>query len=179
MAPAPGYTAPMRTDGDANLVLIGLPGAGKSTVGVLLAKATGRNFVDSDVFIQAGQDRSLREIIEADGLDAFRRVEEQYVLCLEVRGYVIATGGSVVYSTAAMRRLKAGGPVIYLSLAFETVERRVRDTAARGVVMEPGQSLRELYDQRRPLYERWADVTVDCEGRNQEQVLAAILAELE
>lgn len=169
----------MRLESHANLVLIGMPGAGKSTVGVLLAKATGRNFVDSDVFIQAGQDRSLREIIETDGLEAFRRVEEQYVLCLEVRATVIATGGSVVYSARAMRRLKETGVVIYLSLAFETVERRVRDTAERGVVMEPGQSLRELYDQRRPLYEKWADLTIDCEGKNQEEVLAAVLAELE
>ncbi len=158
-----------------NIILIGMPGVGKSTVGVLLAKATGRNFIDTDVYIQAGDGRTLQEILDLAGTAEFCRIEEQYLLCLEVRRHVVATGGSAVYSEPAMTSLKRGGVVVHLDLPLAEIERRLANLAVRGVVMAPGQSLAALYQQRQPLYRRWADVTVDCEGKTQDQVVAEIL----
>lgn len=162
-------------DDSANIILIGMPGVGKSTVGVLLAKALRRGFVDSDLLIQAGEDRGLQEIIDRNGNDAFCRLEEQYLLCLDVRRHVIATGGSAVYSEPAMRALKASGPVVHLSLPLERLLERLENLATRGVVIDPNQGLGELYRRRMPLYARWADVTVECDGRNQDQVTTEII----
>ena len=164
-------------DGD-NIVLIGMPGVGKSTVGVLLAKATGRQFVDTDVAIQVGQGRKLQEIIDADGLDAFRRAEGAAILSMDFRAHVIATGGSVVYSEPAMTHLAAGGPVVHLDLPLERIIQRIENLSVRGLVMEPSSSLSELHRQRHPLYRRWAEVTIDCEGLTQDQVVAEIIREL-
>lgn len=158
-----------------NIVLIGMPGVGKSTVGVLLAKATRRSFVDTDVFIQAGQGRTLQEIIDADGLEAFCHIEEQYIRCLEVRACVIATGGSVVYSDAAMQALRTGGLVVHLDLPLDTIIRRIENLDVRGVVMSPGQTLASLYELRQGLYRKYADLTIACQGLTQDQVVAAIL----
>jgi shikimate kinase len=159
-----------------NISLIGMPSCGKSTVGVLLAKAAGMNFVDTDVVIQAGQGRSLREIIAAEGLEGFLRIEEQAIVALDVHGHVVATGGSVIYSGAAMRRLKAGGVVVYLDRPVEIIRAHIGDTGRRGVVMRPEQSVEDLHAERRPLYERWADVRIDCGDRPHEQVVEAVLA---
>jgi len=158
----------------SNIILIGMPGVGKSTVGVLLAKATARDFLDTDVLIQNLHARRLQDIIDADGLDVFRDIEEKAVLSLDLHSHVIATGGSVVYSTPAMLHLKTTGPAVYLYLPFERLQERLLDLDDRGVVRRPGQSLRDLYDSRRPLYERFADFTVDCTGLTHDNVVAAV-----
>lgn len=162
-------------DSTANIVLIGMPGVGKSTVGVLLAKLLGRGFCDTDLAIQTRTGRRLQDIIDSDGTAAFCRIEAETVLALDLRGCVIATGGSVVYSDAAMRRLKAEGLIVHLDLSLPTLVKRLRDISGRGVVMAPGQSLADLYAERMPLYRRWADVTLLCEGLNHDQVLARLL----
>lgn len=163
---------------ERNIILIGMPGVGKSTIGVLLAKATRRSFIDTDVYIQVSQGRPLQEIIRTEGLAAFCRIEEQCILSLDCRAHVMATGGSVVYSPAAMAHLKKSGAIVHLDLAPGLLERRLSDMAVRGVVIEPGRTLRELHEQRRPLYEEWADVTIDTAGKNQDQVVAEILPAL-
>jgi len=159
-----------------NIVLIGMPGVGKSTVGVLLAKTTSRPFIDTDVQIQAEEGKRLQEILDAAGTAEFRRIEEQYMLSLDCRGHVIATGGSVVYSTPAMDHLKRSGVVIHLDLPLVLIEQRLTNLDSRGVVMERNQTLADLFEERLPLYERWADVTVDCQGLTHEQVVDTIVA---
>jgi len=160
--------------GDKNIVLIGMPGVGKSTVGVLLAKALGRYFVDTDVLIQAIQGRSLQEIIDHDGLAAFRKIEEDYILCTDLTNAVIATGGSVVYSEKAMRHLAAYGVIIHLDLSVDKTEQRIRNLPTRGVVMERGQTIRSLYAQRQPLYRQYAQLTIDCTDKTHEQIVVEI-----
>jgi shikimate kinase len=160
---------------DRNFVLIGMPGAGKSTCGVLLAKATGRPFIDTDVWIQSLEGCRLQEIIDGRGLAAMRAVEEQRVLELDVRGHVVATGGSVVYSEPAMRHLKAAGEVVFLEVGVAALHERLGDAAERGIVRAPGQSFDELYAERLPLYRRYADHTIDCNGLDHEAVVAAMV----
>jgi shikimate kinase len=159
-----------------NIVLIGMPGVGKSTVGVLLAKASRRDFIDIDVQIQAAEGRALQDIIDAGGLSGFCRIEERCVLALDCRRCVIATGGSVVYSAAAMGHLKGSSLIVHLDLSLPLLEKRLTDMASRGVVIGPGRTLAELYQERQPLYQAWADLTIDCAGRTHEQVVEAILA---
>jgi shikimate kinase len=172
-------TDPGNCCGDTeNIILIGMPWSGKSTAGVLLAKQLSRNFVDTDLVIQAAEKRRLQEIIDTEGLAAFRRLEERHVLGLSCRGHVIATGGSVVYSESAMAHLKKNGCCIYLELPFAALKQRAADMAMRGLVRARGQSLRDLYEERTPLYARYADVTVRCGERNHEAVLRAIVAAL-
>lgn len=161
--------------GDKNIVLIGMPGVGKSTVGVLLAKALGRYFLDTDVFIQAIQDRSLQEMIDSEGLAAFCKIEEDYVLCIDLTNAVIATGGSVVYSERAMEHLAAHGVIVHLDLPVDKIERRIENLCTRGVVMEQGQTIRSLYDQRQSLYRQYAQLTIDCTDKNHEQVVTEVV----
>ncbi len=168
----------MRDPTDGNVTLIGMPGVGKSTVGVLLAKASQRGFVDTDVVIQTETGRALQTIIDEDGLDAFRRVEEAAVIGLQVRGHVIATGGSVVYSERAMRHLQSGGPIVALSLPIECLVRRLSNLSVRGVVMPAGWTLRRLDEERAPLYCKWADLVVDAAAKTQDQLVAEILDHL-
>ncbi len=162
----------------ANIVLIGMPGAGKSTVGVLLAKALSRDFLDTDVYIQAKQGRTLQEIIDQDGMPAFCRIEERRVLSLKCRTSVIATGGSVVYSPAAMARLQASGIIIHLDLDLAALEKRLTDLSSRGVVMGPGQTLPQLFAEREPLYRKYADLTIDCAGFTHEEIVGMIVRRL-
>ena len=157
-----------------NIILIGMPGAGKSTVGVLLAKALSRDFVDTDVLIQAAEGRRLQEIIDSDGLDAFLALEERHVLALTPHGAVIATGGSVVYSDPAMTHLKRHGRAVYLQLPLPDLEARITDMDSRGVVIAPWQNLADLYHERLPLYEAFADITIDSAGLNQNQIVTRI-----
>jgi shikimate kinase len=161
-----------------NVVLIGMPGVGKSTLGVLLAKATSRNFIDTDVIIQARERRSLPEILAAEGREGFRRIEEAAVIALDCHDTVIATGGSVIYGGRAMAHLKDCGVVVHLELPLAQVKQRLRDLKLRGVVMAEGQTLDDLFAERAPLYRRYADVTVDCRGAAHEGVLDRLLAAL-
>lgn len=162
-----------------NLVLIGMAGAGKSTVGVLLAKALSRTFIDTDLIIQAAEGRRLQDILDRDGIEAFRRLEEKHILALNAQGAVIATGGSVVYSARAMAHLKANGVAVYLHLPVDALERRVTNLDSRGIVMAPGQTFADLYRERQPLYEKYADLTVDCTGQNHDAVVDRVIAALD
>jgi shikimate kinase len=145
-----------------NIVLIGMPSAGKSTMGVILAKTLGRNFIDTDIVAQETTGRLLQEIIDEDGTGAFLETEEKTILSLHCRNAVIATGGSVVFSEKAMHHLKKEGVLICLDITFEEMVLRLNTITTRGIVLVAGQSLREMYDQRVPLYEKYADITIDC-----------------
>lgn len=169
----------MRTFGrDSNVVLIGMPGAGKSTLGVLLAKSLSRQFLDTDVFIQAEEGRRLQAIIDESGRDFFCRLEERYVCMLEVEAHIVATGGSVVYSDAAMTHLRENGFIVHLKLPYALLESRLDDLGSRGVVRGPGQSMEGLYEERIPLYERYADVEMPCANKNHEAIVKDIIAVL-
>jgi shikimate kinase len=161
-----------------NLVLIGMPGAGKSTVGVVLAKTLGKMFIDTDLLIQQTMRRLLPQIIREDGVAAFLAGEERTVLQLTANNTVIATGGSVVYSPKAMAHLQRLGMVIYLQLPLADIESRITNMASRGIAIGPGQQLNDLYRERVPLYEKYADMIVDCNGLTLEAVLTAIMAEV-
>jgi shikimate kinase len=139
------------------LVLIGMPGSGKSTVGVLAAKALGLDFVDTDVLLQKQEGLRLADILERDGPDGFLDAEGRLLVGLDALGTVIATGGSAVYHDTGMERLKQGAVVVWLDVEFAELRRRLGDLRARGVVLAPGQTLLELHIERKDLYERWAD----------------------
>ena len=162
-----------------NLGLIGMPGAGKSTLGVLLAKRTARSFLDTDLLIQKAEAASLQQIIEQRGVESFRSVEERIVLELDCSSCVIATGGSVVYSQAAMEHLGRLGRRIYLDVPLAELERRLGDLDKRGVIRGPGQDLEGLLAERRALYERWADIRLDCGEREHDATVDAIIRALE
>ena len=156
----------------ANIVLIGMPGCGKSTVGALLAKALQMDFVDTDIVLQQQQGKKLQEIIDQIGNDAFLKIEEDCVRGLDYDHTIIATGGSVVYGKSAMRHLHENGLVVHIRLPYEEIERRLSNLATRGVTLKKSQTLRSLYDERIPLYEAEADYTFDAEkGDVQETVL--------
>lgn len=161
-----------------NVVLIGMPGAGKSTVGVLLAKAMGRSFLDTDVLIQAAENATLKDIIDQRGLEGFCEVERKYLECLDITHTVIATGGSAVYYDTAMRHLKQNGIAVYLELPLAGLKQRLTDVVGRGVVMGPGETLESLYIKRWQLYEKYADITVYTNGLTHEQVVGKILEAL-
>ena len=168
----------MKKTTKSNVVLIGMPGCGKSTVGVLLAKRLRRYFLDTDVLIQAVEGKTLRDIIAEKGMDGFCDVERMHVECIDIKNAVIATGGSVVYYPSAMRTLKADGVIVYLLLPLSELEKRLADLGKRGVVIEPDQTLSTLYKKRIPLYEQWADVTVDLSGLNHEVSVEEILKKI-
>jgi shikimate kinase len=161
-----------------NIIIIGMPGAGKSTMGVILAKALGRTFIDTDIVIQENAGQLLQEIIDTGGSGAFLRIEEKTILSLRFRNAVIATGGSVVFSRRAMEHLKRDGVVIYLKISFEDMVRRLGNITTRGIVLVKGQDLRDMYDQRVPLYERYADITVDCSEDHFENCIGNVIDEL-
>lgn len=158
-----------------NIILIGMPGAGKSTVGVILAKVLGLQFVDSDLVIQKAEGKLLKEIIAEVGTEGFIEVENRVNAGLDVTDSVIATGGSVVYGKEAMEHLKAIGTVIYLALPYEEISKRLRDIKGRGVVLRAGQTLKDLYEERTLLYEQYADIQIDETGLNVEETINAIL----
>ena len=157
-----------------NIILIGMPGCGKSTVGVVLAKALGMDFIDSDLVIQKEMGAKLSQLIDQHGDAGFREIENRINAAMEAENSIIATGGSVVYGEDAMRHLKDIGTVVYLKLSYEAIEDRLGDLHARGVTIQPGWTLRDLYNERVPLYEKWADVTVDCEQLRLREVVAYI-----
>ncbi len=149
-----------------NITLIGMPASGKSTVGVLLAKRLGYQFIDSDLVIQQKEGRLLKEIIAAEGLDGFIQVENRINSQIEGGRAVIAPGGSVIYGREAMEHLSAIGTVVYLKLSYEALCRRLGNLVDRGVVLREGMTLRDLYQERIPLYEKYADVVIDETGKN-------------
>jgi shikimate kinase len=165
-------------DNTSNLVLIGMPGAGKSTVGVILAKRTLRAFVDTDVLIQTAQGRTLQDIVDADGYLVLRKIEEEVLRGLAVRGHVIATGGSAVYSETAMAHLRSGGTVIFLDADLPTIASRIKDFGTRGLAKRPDQDLADLFRERRALYRQYADITIVCSSMDQGEVCASIIAAL-
>ena len=144
-----------------SIVLIGMPSCGKSTLGVLLAKRLGYRFIDSDLLIQEREGRLLHRIIEEDGKEGFIRIENEVNSQIDEKNAVIATGGSVVYGEEAMKNLKSLGKVVYLKIPFDEMCRRLGDFSHRGVVMRKGNTLEEMYAERAPLYEKYADITVD------------------
>ncbi len=162
----------------SNIVLIGMPAVGKSTIGVLLAKALGRNFLDTDVYIQAMEGQSLQKIIDNRGLEHFRGIEEKHISNLGVENTVIATGGSAVYSGRSMARLSETGVIVHLDLPLADIEARLTDISTRGLVMEPGESVATLYQKRMPLYREWAELTVDCAALSHQQVIEKITQSL-
>lgn len=158
-----------------NIVLIGMPGVGKSTVGVILAKVLGYQFVDSDLVIQEKQGRLLREIIEEVGTEGFIEVENRINSQIKTEYSVIATGGSAVYGKEAMKHFKEIGIVIYLKLPYDVLKRRLSDIKDRGVVLKEGQTLRDLYEERVPLYEKYADFIIDEYQLDAEQTIEKIM----
>ncbi len=147
-----------------NIILIGMPGCGKSTVGVVLAKVMGKHFCDTDIVIQQRAGKRLQEIIDAEGNDGFLSHERDALVELDVTDTVVATGGSAIYSPEAMAHLRAIGTVVYLRVSEREIERRLADFAARGVAIKDGQTVADLYNERIPLYEKYADIIVDAEG---------------
>ena len=162
-----------------NIVLIGMPGSGKSTVGVVLAKVLGYKFIDSDLLIQEREGRLLHEIMEQDGIDRFIQIENDVNAHIEAERSIIATGGSVVYGKEAMEHLKEISTVVYLKLSYEAVEARLGNLVDRGVVLKDGMTLRDLYEERVPYYERYADITVDETGRDAGQTVDQLREMLE
>jgi shikimate kinase len=158
-----------------NIILIGMPGAGKSTLGVLLAKALGMDFVDTDILIQQREGKLLQDIIDKSGHSAFLEAEESALTELKCSNSVVATGGSAVYSEKAMRALKADGVVLYLHADFREIEKRLRNIKTRGVVIKEGQSLSDVYEERLPLYRKYADAAVDCTNNDIEQSVNEII----
>ena len=157
-----------------NIILIGMPGAGKSTVGVVLAKKLGYAFVDSDLIIQSKEGRLLHEIISKRGIEGFWKIEETVNASIEAHRCVIATGGSAVYGAKAMEHFKQIGSIIYLQLSCYAIADRLGDLSERGVTLKEGQGLPELYDERIPLYEKYADVTIDCEAMSIREIVEQI-----
>jgi len=162
----------------SNIVLIGMPGSGKSTVGVILAKLTGRAFLDTDLLIRTAAGKPLQEIINNEGYLALRRIEEEVLLGITCRGHVIATGGSAAYSEKAMAHLKSDGVVVFLDADIATLESRIRNFARRGLAKRADQTFADLFAERLPLYRAYADITVSCAGLSHEEVCARIMDRL-
>lgn len=158
-----------------NIILIGMPGAGKSTVGVILAKTLGYSFIDTDIVIQEREKRLLQDIIDNEGIEEFLKIEEEAILGLQTVNSVIATGGSAVYGNKAMECLSRLGKIVYLELGYEEIERRINNITTRGIAMKQGTSLKALYKERTMLYERYANETVDCREKSVEEVVGEIL----
>ena len=157
-----------------NIILIGMPGAGKSTIGVLLAKSMLMDFVDTDLLIQRKYAESLCGIIAAKGIDEFLAIENDVICENAFVNSVVATGGSAVYGKEAMAKLRADGVAVYLKLSPEELVRRIDNIHTRGIAMKEGTSIAELYAERAPLYEKYADITVECEGMTPEQCVDII-----
>lgn len=160
-----------------SLILIGMPGAGKSTIGVLLAKMLAKDFVDTDVLIQLQQSKTLQDIVDTEGYLRLREIEEQVLLRTNYPNHIIATGGSAVYSHKAMQYLRHFGQIVFLDVPLEELIARIRDFDTRGLARKPDQSLAELYNERRALYQQYANFTIDCSDKSQDEILELIIYE--
>ena len=162
-----------------NIVLIGMPACGKSVTGVVLAKTLRKQFIDTDLLIQEVAGKGLQNIINEDGIDKFKELEEKVLSELEAENAVISTGGSAIYYDGAMQHLKENGTVVYIKANLKTIKSRLRNIKTRGVAMGKGQTLDDLYKQRVPLYEKYADITVITDNkRNMEDTVADILKQI-
>lgn len=161
-----------------NIILIGMPGVGKSTAGVVLAKILGYHFIDADILIQDQEGRLLSQIIEEEGVSAFIEIENRVNSNIQAERSVIATGGSVVYGKEAMEHLSKIGKVVYLKVSYEILSERLKDIKGRGVVLAEGQSLEDIYNERSPLYEKYAQIVVNQEGLNVEKTIEEIIKNL-
>ena len=159
----------------SNIVLIGMPGAGKSTVGVILAKQTSRNFIDTDVLIQVNQGRSLQQILDAEGYETLRKVEEEVLMGVSANNHVIATGGSAVYSERAMTHLKSMGLVVFLDVDISTIQSRVHDFSTRGIAKRADQDLLDVFQERFTLYTKYADVSIKSDHLTHEETCLRII----
>lgn len=162
----------------SNIVLIGMPGVGKSTIGVILAKVLGYQFLDADLLIQQQENMLLKDIIKERGTEGFIEVENRVNASIVAEKTVIATGGSVVYGKEAMQHLKEIGTVVYLEVSYEIIQKRLADIKGRGVVLKDGQTLFDLYEERTPLYESYSDIRISEENLNVEQTVEKLVEEL-
>ena len=160
-----------------NIILIGMPACGKSTVGVVLAKTMGKSFLDTDLLIQEREGDILQNLVDKLGYEHFVKLEEKAIETVKVVNTVIATGGSVVYSHIAMEHLKELGRTIYLKLPYEVVDERLHNISTRGIAMGKGETLKSLYEKRVPLYEQYADIVIEGENLNIEEIVEKIIAE--
>jgi shikimate kinase len=158
-----------------NVILIGMPACGKSITGVVLAKTMRNSFIDTDLLIQEKEERPLQDIINENGNDYYRKVEEEVLCSVNTTNSVISTGGSAIYYDSAMKHLKEQGTVVYLKVSLETIESRLDNIKTRGVTMEKGATIATLYDERIPLYEKYADVIIEADGFEVEDNVAAII----
>lgn len=161
-----------------NIVLVGMPAVGKSTIGVLLAKTLILSFTDTDLLIQEKYKKSLCDIIKDNGTKAFLDIEEKIILETNFENTVIATGGSAVYGESAMKKLKENGTVVYLRLSTEEIKKRIGDIKSRGVVLTNGSTVEDIFEDRKALYEKYADFTVDCNNSTVEECVEKIIANL-
>ncbi len=162
------------TDAKTNIVLIGMPACGKSTIGVQLAKWLSMGFIDTDLLVQARAGASMQSYQDANGMDAYRALESDTAVSVVCDNCVIATGGSVVYYAEAMHHLQSMARIIFLDVPAEEIRQRIGDTSQRGVVMRPGMTLDDLYTERHPLYMQYADYVLDCAGKPQDEILQHI-----
>lgn len=158
----------------SNVTLIGMPGAGKSTIGIILAKQLGLGFIDTDVLIQINQQRTLQQIIDAGGHIELRKIEEKEILKINIQNHVIATGGSAVYSKKAMSHLLDISIIIFLEITFENIKKRIHNYETRGIAKSKKQSFRELFMERQMLYSKYAEITIDCNSLDQEALAIQI-----
>ena len=157
-----------------NVILIGMPGSGKSTSGVLLAKSLGLSFVDTDLLLQHQEGSLLQDLISQRGFSGFIQAEEKIISSLDVKKSVISTGGSVIYSSESMSHLRDIGVIVYLQVSFEEIVNRIQNISTRGIALKDGQSLKNLYDERLPLYEKYADIIVSGDGKSIEEFVTEI-----
>ena len=161
-----------------NVVLIGMPGAGKSTVGVLLAKSLLKDFIDTDLIIQQKENDSLCAIMQRTGVEGFIRLEDEIISQCSFQNSVVATGGSAVYGEKAMENLKKDGVIVYLKVSCEELEKRIHNIRTRGIAMNEGTTIKELFDERKALYEKYADITVECDHLQAEECVNTIVTRL-
>jgi shikimate kinase len=161
-----------------NIVLIGMPGAGKSTIGVLLAKETAFDFVDTDVLIQVRQGKMLQQILDESGYLSLRQIEQQVLLELELSRHIVATGGSAVYSDAGMANLMRQGLVVFLDVSLEQLQQRIHNYDSRGIARRPDQSFQDLFGERQLLYRRYAQCTINCDHKSPERIVQQIVQQI-
>lgn len=164
---------------DPNVVLIGMPGSGKSTVGVILAKMMTRPYLDSDILIQLVEKRSLQDIVDTDGHMAMRQIEENVLLDISCHNHIIATGGSAAYSDKAMKHLKGNGIIVFLDSDLETLKSRISNYETRGLAKRPDQSFQDLFTERLQLYRKYADIVITSREKNQEEIADEVIRALD